>query len=154
LEQVGKPAPTQDTGNVASNNHLARLLAFFGEKRFTGRMKLGDVNGILFVNLILCVALTMAATVWTPAHALGVGVGAAIGALNLWLLAVMLRKLLLAPEERRGLVLRFLAKYGLVGLLIAVAFFLLKVSPVGFAAGITTTVVALIFGGLFGRRES
>jgi len=81
-------------------------------------------------------------------HASGVIAGAFVGSANFYLLALMIRKMLEDQPSRVSLALRFLLKYGLMGIVIVLVFFWLHVSPLGFLIGLTNLFFALLVGAI------
>ena len=77
--------------------------------------------------------------------------GALIGSLNFYSWALMIQKIVDDSPNKTGLLLRFLFKYGLVGVLVAATIFIFRVSPLGFAVGISNVVLALVIGGVARR---
>ncbi len=108
------------------------------------------IRTILTASLLSGLALVILAWLALPMALLGgVAAGAIIGWLNLYLLVLMIRKMLLEPEAKRSLMLRFFMKYGIIALLIVVAVFVLRVHPLGFAIGISDIVLGVVIGGLW-----
>ncbi len=108
------------------------------------------IQRILGWSIGLGVLLVLAAWPLMGAeHVSGVAAGALVGSLNFWLLARMLERMLEQTESGRGgLAVRFLMKYGMMALLVAGLLFGLRVSPYGFALGVSNFVVAIPLGAL------
>lgn len=118
-------------------------------------MKDRRLHNILILSIFFgAVAVFASMFVSGGRHATGVCAGAIIGPLNFLFLAMMIEKMLGQSPTRAGLMLRFLFKYGLVALLIAVAVFGFRVSPLGLAVGFSATVLAIFIGPLTGGRAS
>ncbi len=109
------------------------------------------IRMILWISLVIG-ALLAFLSLWVQngEHAGGVVAGALIGSLNFYFLALMIQKIVDDSPNKTGLLLRFLFKYGLVGVLVAATIFIFRVSSLGFAVGISNVVLALVIGGVAG----
>lgn len=105
---------------------------------------------IAIISIVIGVALAVVSLfIDGGKHTSGVVAGAAIGTLNFVFLVVLMRAVFGEERASKGVMaLRFVLKYFLVAGLILLAVFLLKVSPLGFAAGVSNIVVAALVGGL------
>ncbi len=109
------------------------------------------IRMILWISLVIGALLAfLSLLVQNGEHAGGVVAGALIGSLNFYFLALMIQKIVDDSPNKTGLLLRFLFKYGLVGVLVAATIFIFRVSPLGFAVGISNVVLALVIGGVAG----
>ncbi len=117
---------------------------------------------ILSASLILAGILTIAAFALpsmlgisvADRFAWGVASGGAIGSFNYFLLVRFGRRMFQDRPEPWKIAGRFVLRYGLLGLLIVVFVFVVKVDIIGFALGISNIPAAIALEALYPSGES
>lgn len=113
------------------------------------------IKRIIIISLIiLAVMLPAAVLLFDGAYLTGVLAGGLIGSLNLYFLALMIVKIMADGAPKGTLVVRFLLKYVLIGLLMVGVVFVLGCHPLGIAVGFSNIFLAIMIDGLFIRDSS
>lgn len=112
------------------------------------------IQRILVFSIIIGALLSAASLFFFEGrHTGGVLSGVVVGTVNFYLWVMIVRKLIDDEAQKASLILRFLLKFGLLGLMVACAIFMLRVSPLGFAVGFSSFIIAIPFGATGGEGD-